>query len=263
MSRSRLDAALVERGLAPSRTRAQAAVVAGRVRVDGAVVDRPATPVTEAATLELDPGNPFVSRGGEKLAGALDDLSIDVTGVVALDLGASTGGFTDCLLQRGARQVTAVDVGYGQLAWSLRIDPRVSVKERTNARNLVPDDLSERPDFVTCDLAFISIETVWPAVARCLADVFRGVLLVKPQFEVGRGNVGSGGVVRDPGQHRFAIERVASAIGGTGAVVTGVVPSHLIGPKGNREFCLAISDGVTGTPVPLEAAVDDAIREAP
>lgn len=264
MSRSRLDAALVERGLAPSRARAQAAVAAGRVRVDGAVVDRPATPVSESTALELDAGAPYVSRGGEKLAGALDDLGIAVDGVDAIDLGASTGGFTDCLLQRGARRVIAVDVGYGQLAWSLRTDDRVTVRERTNARALTAAALPYRPDFVTCDLAFISIETVWPAVVGCLADAYRGALLVKPQFEVGKGNVGSGGVVRDPELHRGAIARVAEAVGAFGGVVTGVVRSHLVGPKGNREFMLAVADAKTGIACPdLPAAIETAVRDAP
>jgi 23S rRNA (cytidine1920-2'-O)/16S rRNA (cytidine1409-2'-O)-methyltransferase len=264
MSRSRLDAALVERGLAPTRARAQAAVAAGRVRVDGAVIDRPATPVTDTTTLEVDPGAPFVSRGGEKLAGALDDLAIDVSGVDALDLGASTGGFTDCLLQRGARRVIAVDVGYGQLAWSLRTDDRVAVMERTNARSLMADSLPFRPNFVTCDLAFISIATVWPAVVASLATEFRGALLVKPQFEVGKANVGSGGVVRDPALHRAAVVRIAEAVGALGGVVTGVVASRLIGPKGNREFVLAVADAVTGTACAhRDAAIDAAVEQAP
>ncbi len=243
MARTRLDQALVERGLAPSRARAQAAVVAGHVRVNGAVADKPSTAIDEDASIEVEAPPPYVSRGGEKLAGALADLAVDVTGAMALDLGASTGGFTDCLLQNGARSVIAVDVGYGQLAWNLRNDPRVTVMERTNARHLTPQDLPYAPDLVTCDLAFISVGTVWPAVAGCLADGFRALLLVKPQFEVGRGRVGSGGVVRDPAAHRDAIIQVAHAVSAVRGVVCGVVPSRLVGPKGNREFFLLVRDG--------------------
>lgn len=217
-------------------------MVAGLVRVDGAVADKPSTAIADDAVIEMQAPPPFVSRGGEKLAGALADLDVDVTGAVALDLGASTGGFTDCLLQGGAVHVVAVDVGYGQLAWTLRNDPRVTVLERTNARHLVPDDLPYAPDLVTCDLAFISVGTVWPAVAACLADGARAVLLVKPQFEVGRGRVGSGGVVRDPAAHRDAIIQVADAVSAVRGVVCGVVPSRLVGPKGNREFFLLVRD---------------------
>jgi 23S rRNA (cytidine1920-2'-O)/16S rRNA (cytidine1409-2'-O)-methyltransferase len=260
MSRIRLDAALVERGLVPSRARAQAAVAAGQVRVNGALADRPAAPVEPDADLVVEAPPPFVSRGGEKLAGALDDFGIDVTGARALDLGASTGGFTDCLLQRGAAHVVAVDVGYGQLAWTLRNDPRVTVLERTNARNLTSDIVGEPPDLVTCDLAFISVETVWPAVAACLRPDHRAVVLVKPQFEVGKGQVGSGGVVRDPALHAAAIERVAAAITREGGRVLGVTASRLTGPKGNREFFIhACGPDGAGTAVDLAAAIDDAV----
>jgi 23S rRNA (cytidine1920-2'-O)/16S rRNA (cytidine1409-2'-O)-methyltransferase len=260
MSRIRLDAALVERGLVPSRARAQAAVAAGQVRVNGALAARPAAPVDPDADLVVDAPPPFVSRGGEKLAGALDDFALDVTGARALDLGASTGGFTDCLLQRGAASVVAVDVGYGQLAWTLRNDPRVTVLERTNARHLTPDAVGEAPDLVTCDLAFISVETVWPAVAACLAGDHRAVVLVKPQFEVGKGQVGSGGVVRDPALHARAIERVAGALTAQGGRVLGVAASHLTGPKGNREFFVygCGPDG-SGADIDLSRAIDDAV----
>lgn len=260
MSRIRLDAALVERGLVPSRARAQAAVAAGQVRVNGALAARPAAPVDADAELVVDAPPPFVSRGGEKLAGALDDFRFDVTGARALDLGASTGGFTDCLLQRGAVHVVAVDVGYGQLAWTLRNDPRVTVLERTNARHLTPDAIRETPDLVTCDLAFISVETVWPAIAGCVTGDHRAVVLVKPQFEVGKGQVGSGGVVRDPALHAQAIERVAGAITGTGGRVLGVAASHLTGPKGNREFFVygCGPDGA-GDDIDLAAAIDGAV----
>jgi len=246
MARTRLDTALVDRGLAPSRARAQAAVVAGLVRVNGAVAGKPSVTIDDDAVVEMEARPPYVSRGGEKLAGALEDLDVDVTGAMAMDLGASTGGFTDCMLQAGAERVIAVDVGYGQLAWSIRSDPRVTVMERTNARHLTPDDLPYAPDLVTCDLAFISVATIWPAVAACAAEGFRALVLVKPQFEVGRARVGSDGVVRDPAAHRDAIIHVADAVSATRGVVTRVTPSRLVGPKGNREFFLLVRDADEG-----------------
>jgi len=260
MARSRLDAALVERGLLPSRARAQAAVAAGLVRVNGTVVSRPAATVDAEATLMLDAPPPFVSRGGEKLAGALDDLDVDVAGVRALDLGASTGGFTDCLLQRGAAHVAAVDVGYGQLAWKLRGDPRVAVFERTNARAITPDAVGGPFDLMTCDLAFISVETVWPAAAACLRPDGRAVVLVKPQFEVGKGQVGSGGVVRDPELRAAAIRRVAGAISHSAWRIAGLAESRLVGPKGNHEFfILAAGPAAAAAEVDLESAIADTL----
>jgi 23S rRNA (cytidine1920-2'-O)/16S rRNA (cytidine1409-2'-O)-methyltransferase len=260
MPRTRLDAALVERGLVPSRARAQAAVAAGQVRVNGAVAARPAAPVDDDADLVVAAPPPFVSRGGEKLAGALDDFGLDVADARALDLGASTGGFTDCLLQRGAASVVAVDVGYGQLAWPLRNDPRVTVLERTNARRLTPEGVNPPADLVTCDLAFISVETVWPAVAGCLTPSHRAVVLVKPQFEVGKGQVSSGGVVRDPALHAQAIDRVVAALADHGGQVLGVSASRLVGPKGNREFFVyACGPERAGAGIDLEAAIIDAV----
>ncbi len=239
-------------------------MASGRVRVNGRVADRPAIAVDADATLVLEPAPEFVSRGGEKLAGALADLGFDVTGARALDLGASTGGFTDCLLQRGAAHVTAVDVGYGQLAWKLRNDPRVTVLERTNARHLTPDAVSPPADLVTVDLAFISVATVWPAAAACLTPDHRALVLVKPQFEVGKGQVGSGGVVRDPRLHADAVRHVADAIVREGGRVRAVVASRLVGPKGNREFFIS-SEGPqadAGPPLDLEQAITDAVGEA-
>jgi 23S rRNA (cytidine1920-2'-O)/16S rRNA (cytidine1409-2'-O)-methyltransferase len=229
---------LVERGLFPTRTSAQAAVLAGKVRVDGVAASRAAQAVDDAAAIAVDPGPRFVSRGGEKLDGALDALAVDVAGALALDLGASTGGFTDCLLQRGAERVVALDVGYGQLDWRLRNDGRVHVMERVNARELRPQALPFVPDLVTCDLAFIGVGTVWPAVAACLDPAHRALVLVKPQFEAGRGAVGKGGVVRDPATHAEAIRRVARAIEAQGGRPAGLVASPLRGPRGNREFFL-------------------------
>lgn len=245
MPKTRLDQALVERGLLPTRAKAQASVIAGAVRVDGARVTKPSANVAEAAIIQLDEPPRYVSRGGEKLEGALVDTGLDVTGADALDLGASTGGFTDCLLQRGAERVIAVDVGYGQLAWSLRNDPRVSVMERTNARYLRPQDIPFRPNIVVCDVAFISIATIWPAVARFAADGFTALMMVKPQFEVGKGQVGSGGVVRDRRLHRDAIMHVAEAIQADRGVITMVAASRLTGPKGNREFFILAKDAAT------------------
>ena len=263
MARTRLDAALVERGLMPSRAKAQAVVAAGLVRVNGAVAARPATPVDATATLVVDAPPPYVSRGGEKLAGAIADFAVDVTGARALDLGASTGGFTDCLLKHGAAHVTAVDVGYGQLAWELRNDHRVTVLERTNARNLDPAAVAPPADLLTCDLAFISVETVWPAAVACLTSDHRALVLVKPQFEVGKGQVGSGGVVRDPTLHAQAIVRVAAAITGAGGHVAGVAASHLVGPKGNREFFIhATGPDRTDEEIDLEAAIARAVEVA-
>jgi 23S rRNA (cytidine1920-2'-O)/16S rRNA (cytidine1409-2'-O)-methyltransferase len=209
--------------------------MAGRVRVDGREVDKPGTGVAEDAELAVRDEREFVSRGGLKLDGALDGLGVDVAGASALDLGASTGGFTDCLLRRGALRVIALDVGYGQLDWGLRQDPRVEVMERTNARHLSPGDLPYAPDFVTCDLSFISIGTVWGAVVPCLAPGWRAMVMVKPQFEVGRARVGSGGVVRDETAREDAVRGVIEAIEAAGGAVLGTADSPLPGPKGNRE----------------------------
>jgi 23S rRNA (cytidine1920-2'-O)/16S rRNA (cytidine1409-2'-O)-methyltransferase len=238
MPRSRLDIALVERGLAPTRSRAQAAVLAGRVRVDGQISDKPGMPVDDRRRLEIVAAPEFVSRGGLKLSNALDAFGVEVTGARALDLGASTGGFTDCLLRRGAREVVALDVGYGQLDWRLRNDPRVRVMERTNARNLAPGMLPYAPDLVVSDLAFISTALVWGAVAPCLASGWRAVIMVKPQFEAGRAHVGSSGVVRDPAVRAAAVHRVADAIAAVGGVVLDAADRGVPGPKGNREVFL-------------------------
>ncbi|MGD9694831.1 MAG: TlyA family RNA methyltransferase [Thermoleophilia bacterium] len=241
-ARSRLDVALVERGLFPTRSRAQAAVMAGRVSVDGRRIDKPGAPVGTDAALDVRESVEYVSRGGVKLANALDALGVDVTGASALDLGASTGGFTDCLLRRGAARVIALDVGYGQLDWGLRRDPRVHVMERTNARHLAPDDLPYAPDLVTCDLSFISIGTVWGAVVPCLARGWRAMVMVKPQFEVGRDRIGAGGVVRDPAAREDAVRGVISVIERHGGRVEGTADSGLPGPKGNREVFVRAVD---------------------
>ena len=236
MDRVRIDRLLVERGLAASRERARRLVMTGDVLVGDRPITKPGAEVPADAEVRLRTADsPYVSRGGEKLAGALDAFGLEVRDLVAFDVGASTGGFTDCLLQRGARRVIALDVGYGQLAWKLRHDPRVVVIERTNARHLTPAMLPEAPDLAVVDVSFISLATVLPAVAGVLAPRGTIVALVKPQFEVGRGRVGKGGVVRDPAQRAEAVAGVRTAAEQLGLAVRGEAESVLSGPKGNRE----------------------------
>lgn len=237
----RLDQLLVERGLVPNRERARRLVMAGEVLVADRPVVKPGTVVPPDAAIRLKaPASVYVSRGGEKLAGALDALAVDVAGCCALDVGASTGGFTHCLLLRGARRVFAVDVGYGQLAWSLRQDPRVVVWERTNVRNLTPATLPETPDLATVDVSFISLATVLPVVATLVRRGSVVVALVKPQFEVGKGRVGKGGVVRDEALRAEAVAGVRAAAEQAGFTVEGEAESVLPGPKGNREVFLRL-----------------------
>ncbi len=236
--------------------------MAGRVRVDGRADVKPGHQVGADAMIEVDEGPEFASRGGLKLDHALDRLGVDVAGARAIDVGASTGGFTDVLLRRGAESVIAVDVGYGQLAWSLREDPRVDVLDRTNARALEPAMLPRVPDLAVMDVSFISSAIVWPAVARCLSPAYRALVMVKPQFEVGRDNVGSGGVVRDPALRHDAVMRVATAIGASGGRVAGAADSGTPGPKGNREvFLLAVGPDAGQTDIDVQAAVAAAVAE--
>jgi 23S rRNA (cytidine1920-2'-O)/16S rRNA (cytidine1409-2'-O)-methyltransferase len=252
--KKRLDVLLVERGLAESRTQAQALVLAGLVRGRS----KPGEQVDEDAELTVDRPPPFVSRGGEKLANALDALGLDVTGVDALDVGASTGGFTDCLLQRGAARVIALDVGYGQLHPKLRNDPRVTVLERTNARAI--RELPFAPTLVTCDVSFISVRTALPTALALAAPGWQALVLVKPQFEAGRAEVRRG-VVRDPDVHSRVLREVAEASLGWGAQVAGVVDSGLPGPKGNREFFLhLVQAGNPSLPDELDDWIDAATR---
>ena len=236
MTKARIDAVLADRGLFSSRTAAAGAVRAGEVRigVDGPVALRPSQLVESEAPLIVDAGPRFVSRGGIKLENALEALGVDVAGSQCLDVGASTGGFTDCLLQRGAARVAAVDVAYGQLDLKLREDPRVTVVERLNARELEPGHLPFEPSFVVVDVSFISLTKVLPAAIRCLAPGGELLAMVKPQFELGRNRVGRG-VVRDAADRREAILGVAGAIRDLGLPVRGFAPSGLPGPKGNRE----------------------------
>ena len=230
----------MRRGLAPSRTHAQADIAAGRVTVGGAPADKAARLVAPGEPIELlGPGPRFVGRGGEKLDAALTRFAVAVDGRRALDLGASTGGFTDCLLQRGASEVVAVDVGYGQLHERLRADDRVVVRERTNVRDLEPGDVGAPVPLVVADLSFISLRTVLPALLGLAAPGADLVLLVKPQFEAGREEAAKGrGVIRDPEVHRRVVDEVASAAVSQGAAMMGVMPSPITGAEGNQEFLL-------------------------
>jgi len=251
MGKRRLDTLLAERGLFASRSRAAASVMAGEVRlgVGERRAVKPGEMVDVQELVRVEAPAPFVSRGGIKLANALASTGLEVQGRSALDVGASTGGFTDCLLQRGAREVIAVDVGYGTLDYSLRIDPRVSVMERTNARALTPELLAPAlgspdalPDLATIDVSFISLSKVLGAVICCLAGGYDVLALVKPQFELGRGRVGKGGVVRDPEDRRETLISVGRAALELGAAVRGYHSSGLPGPKGNRETFVWLSD---------------------
>ncbi|HEC33852.1 MAG TPA: TlyA family RNA methyltransferase [Chloroflexi bacterium] len=234
MQKRRLDRLLVEQGLVESRALAQRFIRAGEVRVAGQVVDKPGTMVATAAPITLARRPRFVSRGGEKLETALTRFGLEVTGWLAADVGASTGGFTDCLLQHGAARVYAIDVGYGQLAWRLRNDARVVVMERTNARYL--QRLPEPVDLVTIDVSFISLGLILPRAVDWLRVEGQVVALIKPQFEAGRREVGKGGVVRDPAVHRRVLERVVRIAADLGLGLQGLIPSPLLGPAGNREF---------------------------
>jgi 23S rRNA (cytidine1920-2'-O)/16S rRNA (cytidine1409-2'-O)-methyltransferase len=239
-ARQRADQLLVERGLAESRAKAQALILAGLVSSGKRRVDKPGEQLAIDAALTLKGrDHPWVSRGGVKLAHALDHFGIMVDGSVALDIGASTGGFTEVLLYRGARRVYAVDVGHGQLAWKLRQDHRVVVHERLNARYLTRADIPEPVDLITCDASFIGLATVLPASLALAAERAQLVALVKPQFEAGRDRVGKGGVVRDPEIHREVCERAAAWVAAQpGWAVVGIVESPILGPEGNREFLL-------------------------
>ncbi|MGY1746985.1 TlyA family RNA methyltransferase [Blastococcus sp. SYSU D00695] len=261
--RSRLDAELVRRGLARSREHAVALIAEGRVAVAGRAATKPATGV-EAGTpvvVRTDPDEPrWVSRGAHKLIGALDALGVPVEGRRALDAGASTGGFTDVLLRRGAAEVVAVDVGYGELAWSLRTDDRVHVHERTNVRSLTPEQIGGPADLVVADLSFISLRLVLPALTACATAAADLLPMVKPQFEVGRERLGAGGVVRDPAHRAAAVLEVAHAAAALGWGTAGVVASPLPGPAGNVEFFLHLRRDAGP---PAEEDVQRAVEEGP
>jgi 23S rRNA (cytidine1920-2'-O)/16S rRNA (cytidine1409-2'-O)-methyltransferase len=256
--RRRLDAELVRRGLTASRQRALEAIGAGRVLVGGFPARSAARRVTADEPITLSGDGPrFVSRGGEKLRAALEHFDVPVAGRRALDAGASTGGFTDCLLQTGASHVVAVDVGHGQLAWSLRTDPRVTVLERTNIRHLTAGDIGGEAELGVADLSFISLSACAPALARCTTRDADLLLLVKPQFEAGRAQVGKGGVVRDPSVHRDVLRRVRDDIATAGLGAFGVTPSPLRGADGNVEFLLQCRNGAAATL--SDDALDDAV----
>ena len=235
----RLDQLLLLHGLAPTLEKAQAIIAAGQVLVNDQPADKVGALFAEDSQIRLKgKACPYVSRGGLKLAAGLDHFRIDPTGLICADIGASTGGFTDCLLQREAAKVYSIDVGYGQLAWKLRQDPRVVVMERTNARNLKPGDLAEPLDLAVIDASFISLKTLLPPLLVFFTRTIRVLALIKPQFEVGRGQLGTGGVVRDSDLHEQVIEEIREFSGGLGLIPVGVSSSPILGPKGNREFLI-------------------------
>jgi len=239
VAKERLDKILLDRGLAQSRERAKALIMAGQVVVDDHLADKAGQMVALEAEIRLKGEvHPFVSRGGLKLQKALDEFAIDVNGLVVMDVGASTGGFTDCLLQRGAKKIFAVDVGYGQLAWKLRQDERVVNLEKTNIRYLEPDRLEEIPDMAVIDASFISLDKVLPATIRLISDTGSVVALIKPQFEVGRGEVGKGGVVRDEKKHAEVISAITVLAADLDLTIKGITESPILGPKGNKEFLI-------------------------
>lgn len=261
MSKERLDLVLVARGLAESRTAAQKLVLAGQVFVGESRADKPGTLVAADAPIRLREALPFVSRGGVKLQAALDAWGMDVTGMVCADVGASTGGFTDCLLQRGAARVFAIDVGYGQLDWKLRRDPRVVVVERTNARYLAT--LPEPIDLATIDVSFISLALILPAAIGWLRPQGQIVTLVKPQFEAGREQVGKGGVVRDPAIHADVLQRVLSWANAHDLAPMGAIRSPITGPAGNVEFLARLERGRPPRPASdIQAMVESCIRHS-
>ena len=235
--KTRLDRLMVDRGLTESREKAQALIMAGEVRVNGQKVSKPGQPVEPDCVVETLSRPPYVSRGGYKLAGALRHFALDVSGKVCADIGSSTGGFTDVLLQAGAARVHAVDVGAGQLDWKLRTDARVMLHEGINARELSPREIGEPVDFLTCDVSFISVTLILPALLPLLQPAGQMVILIKPQFEVGKGQVGKGGIVREPELHQAACERVERAVRESG-FETAIIESPISGAEGNKEFLL-------------------------
>jgi 23S rRNA (cytidine1920-2'-O)/16S rRNA (cytidine1409-2'-O)-methyltransferase len=259
--KQRLDLLLVERGLAETREQARRLIMAGDVRVDGQPFDKPGKTVPAAADVQVRAPLPYVSRGGVKLAAALDAFRLDVSGLIAADIGASTGGFTDCLLQRGAARVFAIDVGYGQLAWKLRNDPRVVALERTNIRYLEELPGAALADLAVIDASFISLSLVLPATLRLLTLQAQLVALIKPQFEAGKERVGKGGVVRDTRTHRQVLRESCALADGLSLGVAGLIASPLLGPAGNVEFLIWLRRGQTAS-IDIEAAIDQALAAA-
>jgi len=237
----RLDQLLVNTGLAGSRTRARAVIMAGKVLVNGRPCDKPGCRVDSQADIQVKtPDHPYVSRGGLKLEKALETFPVGVTDRVCLDIGASTGGFTDCLLRFRAAQVFAVDVGYGQLAWSLRNDPRVIVIERTNIRHMAWETIGRQVDLVVADTSFISLKTVIPAAEKFMGEDTRVIALIKPQFEAGKNHIGKGGVVKDPKIREQVVRDMTQFFSDRGYEVQGVIPSPVLGPKGNTEYLMSL-----------------------
>jgi 23S rRNA (cytidine1920-2'-O)/16S rRNA (cytidine1409-2'-O)-methyltransferase len=257
--KKRLDVLLVERGLVESREQGRRLIMAGEVLVDGQVMDKPGMQVSGGADIRLRTKLPYVSRGGLKLETALDSFAVPVAGVVAADVGASTGGFTDCLLQRGARKVYAIDVGYGQLAWRLRQDPRVVVMERVNVRYL--ESLPEPIDLATVDVSFISLELVLPNVISWLKPAGDIIALIKPQFEAGRAEVGKGGVVKDSEVHRVVLGKILGWALDHGLAVRGLMASPLKGPAGNVEFLAHLTKGRGEKGIEIEEAIAECLGE--
>ena len=262
--KKRIDVYLAENGLAESREKARALVIAGAVTLDGQVVSKPACIVSEGQQVGVRGGDEFVSRGGQKLQKALDSFRIDLTDRVCIDVGASTGGFTDCMLRRGASYVYAVDVGYGQLAWRLRQDSRVAVMERCNARYLTPEMFDRPASFASIDVSFISLKLILPALQRVMKSPYTIVALIKPQFEAGRNKVGKRGVVREAGTHIEVIEGVLGAAKGMGLCISGLDYSPVKGPQGNIEYLTYISRGgeesapdIAGVVSTAHAALDE------
>ncbi len=265
MKKMRLDLVLVERGLVGSRRIAQALIMRGAVRVEGVVQIKPGTQVDPEISLEVENPSPqFVSRGGLKLKKAIDEFGVRVAGKVALDGGASTGGFTDCLLKEGASRVYAVDVGYGQLDWNLRQDPRVISLERTNLRHIDQSIVNEPVDLVTLDLSFISVEKVLPAVLALLKKGGEVIILIKPQFEAGPEKVSRGGVVRDPRVHREVLSNLMDAAAGMRLYPSGLTFSPIKGPAGNIEYLALLRKPATATPdvPPLQVRIEDVVEQA-
>jgi 23S rRNA (cytidine1920-2'-O)/16S rRNA (cytidine1409-2'-O)-methyltransferase len=253
-ARIRLDVLLTEKGLAESRNRAQALIMAGKVQVDGQVITKPGVQIPCDAEINIEQDLPYVSRGGLKLAAALDEFKVDPLKAICADVGASTGGFTDVLLQRGAARVYAIDVGYGQLDWKLRQDERVVVMERTNARYL--GSLPELVNLVTIDASFISLKLILPAVKKWLTIPGLVIALVKPQFEAGRSQVGKGGVVRDKAIHRQVLENVCGFVAESSFNTLGLMLSPITGPAGNHEFLICLGWKTSKPPIEIEAAIE-------
>ncbi len=261
-TKKRLDILLAERGLAPSREKARAMIMAGHVLVNNAPCDKAGTSFAEDVEIVMR-GAPsrYVSRGGEKLHGAVEAFALDLTGLRCLDAGASTGGFTDCMLQHGAASVVAVDVGHGQLDVRLQNDPRVTMRDKTNARYLTPGDFPEPFDFITCDLSFISLTKVLPALAALLAADGRIVALIKPQFEAGRENIGKGGVVKNPDVHVAVINSVITSAATLGLHAHGITHSPITGPKGNIEYLMLMSKVPSKTTLLPDETVGEAFSD--